>query len=257
MAVDRTLEPAFQADPLTSARDIEELRRDRREDLAALEDKLGYAFADRNTLRLALTHVGAAAHRNGSYQRLEFLGDRVLGLAIAAMLYSAYPQADEGELSRRLADLVRKESCAAVAAGWTIEPHIRLGAGERTSTALRHAILADLCEAIIGAVFVDGGFAEADALVRRAFEAQMLAPRRALRDPKTALQEWAQAKGLPIPLYREAARTGPDHAPVFTVAVIVGAYAEAGAEGASKRAAEQAAAAAFMRREGLAEADGP
>ena len=251
MAVDRALEPAVQADPLTSARE-KEIRRD---DLAGLEDALGYRFTDRDTLALALTHIGAATRRSGSYQRLEFLGDRVLGLAVAGMLYRTYPDADEGELSRRLADLVRKESCAAVAAGWSIETHIRLGAGERTSVALRHAILGDICEAIIGAVFLDGGFEQADALVRRAFEARMRAPRGPPRDPKTALQEWAQANGLSVPLYREVARTGPDHAPDFTVAVVLGAFTEAHARGSSKRAAEQAAAAAFMAREKLIEAD--
>jgi ribonuclease-3 len=222
-------------------------------DLADLEERLGYRFGDRRRLILALTHVGAAERRLGSYQRLEFLGDRVLGVAVAAMLYAAFPEADEGELSQRLAALVRKESCAAVADRWGLAAYIRLGAGEARNAMLKRAILGDICEAIIGAVFLDGGFEPAAALVRRAFEAQMQAPSRPLRDPKTTLQEWAQARGLAAPLYREIARSGPDHAPEFTVVVVVETHAEIEAKGTSKRGAEQAAAAAFLDREGLTE----
>ena len=218
---------------------------------ARLEASLGYVFADRDLLGLALTHVGAASRRQTSYQRLEFLGDRVLGLAIAAMLYDAFPEADEGELSRRLAELVRKESCAAVANRWGVEAHVRLAPGEKASAALKRAILGDICESIIGAVFLDGGFEPAKALVQRAFEAQMHALQGSLRDAKTALQEWAQANGLMVPAYRQTDRTGPDHVPEFTVAVTVERHAEAEAKGPSKRIAEQAAALAFMTREGL------
>ena len=220
--------------------------------LAELEARLGHTFARTDLLERALTHVGAAETRSGSYQRLEFLGDRVLGVVVAAMLHEAYPEAEEGELSRRLAALVRRETCTAVAEGWGIEPHIRLVTGERS--ALRRAILGDICEAVIGAVFLDGGLPAANALVRRDFSGRMQAPERSLRDPKTALQEWAQARKLPAPLYREITRSGPDHAPRFTVAVVVEEHAEAQAQGASKRLAEQAAAAAFMTREGIGEA---
>ena len=220
--------------------------------LAELEARLGHVFARADLLEQALTHVGAAGIRTASYQRLEFLGDRVLGVIVADMLYEAYPEAEEGELSRRLAALVRRETCAAVAEGWGIEPHIRLVAGERS--ALRRVILGDICEAVIGAMFLDGGLAAATALVRRDFSGRMQAPERPLRDPKTALQEWAQARKLPAPLYREITRSGPDHAPRFTVAVVVEDHADAQAQGASKRLAEQAAAAAFMTREGIGEA---
>lgn len=229
----------------------------RASDLHALEEQLGYTFSDRKQLILALTHVGAAERRLASYQRLEFLGDRVLGVVIAGMLYAAFPEADEGELSRRLADLVRKESCSAVADRWGLEAHIRLGAGEAKSGAksgsLKRAILGDVCEAVIGAVYLDGDFAAAAALVQRAFEDQMRAPLRPLRDPKTTLQEWAQARGRAAPVYRERDRTGPDHAPEFTVAVVIEGHAEVEAKGTSKRLAEQAAAAAFIAREGLTE----
>ena len=219
--------------------------------LPALEAHLGHVFARPDLLEQALTHVGAARTRSTSYQRLEFLGDRVLGVIVAAMLCEAFPDADEGELSRRLAALVRRETCAAVAEGWGVAPHIRLVAGERS--ALRRAILGDICEAVIGAVFLDGGLDAATALVRRDFAGRMQTPERALRDPKTALQEWAQGRKLPAPLYREIERSGPDHAPRFTVAVIVEAHVEAEAQGASKRLAEQAAAASFMAREGILE----
>ena len=220
--------------------------------LAELEARLGHVFARTDLLEQALTHVGAAVSRDMSYQRLEFLGDRVLGVVVAEMLYEAFPEAEEGELSRRLAALVRRETCTAVAEGWGIEPHIRLVAGERS--ALRRAILGDICEAVIGAMFLDGGLAAATALVRRDLSGRMKAPERPLRDPKTALQEWAQSRKLSAPLYREITRSGPDHAPRFTVAVIVEDHAEAQAQGASKRLAEQAAAAAFMTREGIGEA---
>ncbi len=219
-------------------------------DLAALETSLGHKFADRDLAYLALTHVSAAAARDGSYQRLEFLGDRVLGLVVSEMLYVSFPAADEGELSRRLADLVRRESCAEVAHEWGLENHVRLGESERQSGA-KDAILADICESVIGAVFLDGGYAAAKEVVARAFAPRMRAPRRPLRDPKTALQEWAQARGLETPLYRETGRTGPHHAPEFTVEVVVTGFPAEAAKGGSKRNAEQAAASAFLTREGI------
>jgi ribonuclease III len=219
-------------------------------DLGALETRLGHTFANRELAHLALTHVSAAAARDESYQRLEFLGDRVLGLAVSEMLYVSFPAADEGELSRRLADLVRRESCAEVAREWGLENHVRLGESERQSGA-KEAILADICESVIGAVFLDAGYRAARDVVERGFDARMRAPRRPLRDPKTALQEWAQARGLETPLYRETGRTGPHHAPEFTVEVVVTGFAGAIAKGASKRNAEQAAASAFLTREGI------
>jgi ribonuclease-3 len=153
-------------------------------------------------------------------------------------------------LSRRLADLVRRESCAEVAYEWGLENHVRLGESERQSGA-KDAILADICESVIGAVFLDGGYAAAKEVVARAFAPRMRAPRRPLRDPKTALQEWAQARGLETPLYRETGRTGPHHAPEFTVEVVVKGFAAEAARGGSKRNAEQAAASAFLTREGI------
>lgn len=229
-------------------------------DLSGLEHSLGHAFADRDLAVCALTHIsagsGAGGARSENYQRLEFLGDKVLGLVIADMLYLAYPRADEGELSRRLADLVRKETCAEVAAELAIGDHLRLGPGElQNGGRSRPAILADVCEALIGAMFVDGGFAAAAAAVDRLWRGRMLAPRRALRDPKTILQEWAQARGQATPAYREVDRSGPAHEPNFVVSVAVPGFAPAQGSGSSKRGAEQAAAVVFLAREGLQRLD--
>ncbi len=227
----------------------------RRVDDGALEARLGHVFADRSHLERALTHITAATSKEGrlgSYQRLEFLGDRVLGLAVASMLIDAYPKADEGELSRRLADLVRAETCAEIAEAMDLGPYLKLGSGEAGSGGRRKgAILADVCESVIGAVFVDGGYASGAALVDRFWRERLLAPTRPLRDAKTELQEWAQGRGLPAPHYREVARSGPDHNPQFRVAVLVDGFGEAEGAGRSKRAAEQSAAEALIAREGL------
>lgn len=222
--------------------------------IADLEQAIGHVFSDRALLTRALTHVSAApdAARSETYQRLEFLGDRVLGLAISDMLCAAFPEAAEGELSRRLADLVRKESCADVAIEWGAGPHLKLGEGEaQTGGRKKTAILGDVCEALIGAVFLDAGFEKAREIIAKAWTARMHAPRRPLRDPKTALQEWVQARGKPTPVYREISRSGPAHAPLFVIAVEIENMDSAEASGSSKRIAEQTAAQAFLIREGV------
>lgn len=224
-------------------------------DLADLEARLGHAFRDRRLLEHALTHMSAAppeAKRTGSYQRLEFLGDRVLGLCVAELLFKTYPDAEEGELSRRLADLVRKETCAELALAWAIGPHLKVGDGEASSGARKNrAILADACESIIGAVFLDGGYVAAQAMLEAGLGERLRHTASPARDAKTALQEWAQGQGLPTPSYAEVGRSGPDHAPVFKVAAHVPGSPDAVGEGRSKRLAEQAAAEHFLRREGL------
>jgi len=231
-----------------------------KDDVTALQARIGHVFADASLLERALTHVSAlpaqAQRRADSYQRLEFLGDRVLGLTVSDMLYEAFPEAEEGELSRRLADLVRKETCADVARGWGVGAVLRLGEGEaQTGGANKSAILGDICESLLGAVFLDAGYGAAEALVRRFFSEKMLNPVRPLRDPKTALQEWAQARGLPTPVYRQVGRSGPDHAPVFSIEVGVNGFEPALAEGSSKRFAEQASAQNFLEREGVVGGD--
>lgn len=234
------------------------MTRPREDQLAALEASVGHVFADKDLLLRALTHVSAAADRRHSYERFEFLGDRVLGLAIAHLLCESFPDESEGELSRRLAALVRKETCAEVAERWGVGPCLRLGEGEaQTGGRKKRAILGDVCEAIIGAVYLDAGAQAAEAVVRSAFSAHMAAAGHDLRDAKTALQEWAQGRRLAPPRYRTVGRSGPDHAPSFTVAVEIDGFALAEGDGASKRAAEQAAATAFMTREGVEDGRAP
>jgi ribonuclease III len=224
----------------------------RKPNIDALLDRLGYRFERRELLEEALTHVSAPNAGGQSYQRLEFLGDRVLGLAVAEMLYRTFPGAPEGELSRRLAELVRRESCAEVALSWDVGPYLKLGAGEVHSGERRNqTILADVTEAIIGAVFLDSGYDAASALVERSFKELLDAPRRPLRDPKSALQEWAQGQGLPTPTYAVVEQTGPDHAPQFRILVKVRGKESGLGTGSSKRIAEQAAARNLLLREGV------
>ncbi|MGU3493910.1 ribonuclease III [Xanthobacteraceae bacterium A53D] len=224
-------------------------------DLKALEARIGHTFADREQLVLALTHISAVKGANPrvrSYQRLEFLGDHVLGSVVSHMLYDTFPQAEEGELSRRLAELVREEACAEVAQDMGLGDYLLLGPGESQSGARqRRAILADVAEAVVAAAYVDGGYEAARKLVERFWRARLEAPRRPLRDPKTVLQEWAQGRGLPPPAYRDIGRTGPDHAPSFKVSVELPGLKPAEAEGGSKQTAQKAAAAAFLAREGV------
>ena len=223
--------------------------------MAATEARIGHKFADPSLLETAFTHVSALKsqrNRTDSYQRLEFLGDHVLGLIVSDMLYRAFPNADEGELSKRLAELVRKESCADVARSLGLADDIKLGAvGATTGARLRKSVLGDVCEAVIGAIYLDGDYAAAAEFVTRNWTEPMRKPRRPLRDPKTVLQEWAQGKGLPTPVYREVERTGPHHDPQFRVAVDLPGLAPAEGIGGSKRAAEKVAASVMIAREGV------
>jgi ribonuclease-3 len=222
--------------------------------LAVLETRIGHRFADRSLLERALTHASALAPdaaRLDSYQRLEFLGDRVLGLAVAGMLFARFADAPEGHLSRALADMVRKETCAAVATELDLGAVLRIGKGERrTGLARKETVLGDACEALLGAVYLDAGFQAAAALVERLWAPRL--PELAAGagpDPKTALQEWAHTQGLAEPRYLEQARSGPDHAPRFRIAAVVEGLAPAEGEGTSKRAAERDAAARLLARE--------
>jgi ribonuclease-3 len=221
----------------------------------AIEQRIGHAFADPSLLATAFTHVSAlksSRNRADSYQRLEFLGDHVLGLIVSVMLYRAFPKADEGELSKRLANLVRKEACADVAKSLGFNEGIKLGTvGAGAGARLRNSVLGDICEAVIGAVFLDGGYSAAAQFVERNWTERMHKPIRPLRDPKTVLQEWAQGKGLPTPVYREVERTGPHHDPQFRVAVELPGLTPAEGVGGSKRAAEKLAASVLLAREGV------
>lgn len=222
---------------------------------AAVEFRIGHKFKNRALLDAALTHVTAlrsGKSRAESYQRLEFLGDHVLGLAVADMLYRAFPKASEGELSKRLSDLVRKETCYDVAVELGLGDAVRLGSvSGNARERLRDGLLGDICEAVIGAIYVDGGHATANEFILRNWTERMRRPARPLRDPKTILQEWAQGRGLPTPAYREIERTGPHHDPRFRIAVDVTGLEPSEGLGTNKRAAEQAAASAMLVRENV------
>lgn len=223
--------------------------------MATLARRLDYEFGDPELLRVALTHASALAPTEGgtgSYQRLEFLGDRVLGLVVASMLHYHFPNADEGELARRFNHMVKRETCAEIAGELEIGDAMRIGQSEaQTGGRQKTALLADICEAIIASIYLDGGFPAAETFVRRLWEPRMLSWSGPLRDAKTTLQEWAQSKGLPTPKYDVISREGPDHAPRFIVGVSVKGLKQGEGPGGSKRIAEQNAAEAVLRREGV------
>jgi ribonuclease-3 len=224
--------------------------------VTALERRIGHEFSDRKLLLTALTHASAmgdfTAPVRASYQRLEFLGDRVLALVVAEMLLEAFPRAPEGELAQRLNGLVRNETCADVALALDIGQAIRLGGGEAQSGGRwKAAILGDVCEAVIGALHLDGGIDAARRFIAANWRERMLNWHGPLRDAKTTLQEWVQARGLPTPTYRIVDRSGPDHAPVFAVEVAIENTETARGEGRSRRDAEQDAATILLRREGV------
>ncbi len=224
-----------------------------------LEVTLGYRFKDRALFERALTHSsvrsnGRTAARNitSDNQRLEFLGDRVLGLVIAELLTETLPSANEGDLARRFNYLVRGETCAVVARGWSIGSHLVLSESEAESGGRdKENILADACEAMLAAIFMEAGFDTARKVVRQHWAPLLNSLPSEPADAKSTLQEWAQAQGLPVPVYREIKREGPDHAPVFTAEVRIDHKRGATGSGANKRAAEQEAATALLLRSGV------
>jgi ribonuclease-3 len=224
------------------------------EDLAQV---IGYAFAHPELLEEALTHPSALVpeprrgrrrkppHR--SYERLEFLGDRVLGLVIADLLWRRFEREPEGDLTRRHTHLVRRETLARIANTIGLGPHLVLSRAEAAAGAAGNpGILADVCEALIAAIYLDGGFEAASGFVCRFWEPLIAEMEEPPRDPKTALQEWAQARGLALPTYELLATNGPDHAPLFTVAAGVAGGDRATATASSKRIAEARAAAMLL-----------
>ena len=219
--------------------------------LAEIEAKIAYNFTDISRLLMALTHVSAITGvdaRLHSYQRLEFLGDHVLGLTASDMLYKAFPQAEEGELSKRLAELVRSETCAEIALELGLDLPLRLGQSEMNAGVRKKtAVLGDICEAVFGAVYLDGGFIPADRLIRRLLEKRMHNPTRPLQDAKTHLQEWAQKKFGLVPTYTVTAESGPMHAREFAVEVSVEGKMMGSGSGRSKKEAELAAAAQALK----------
>jgi ribonuclease-3 len=223
--------------------------------IAQLQSRLDYRFGAPDLLELALTHASVAegARKQADNERLEFLGDRVLGLMIAEALMVAFPEASEGELSRRFHSLVSREACADVARQLELGPALRLAAGETKSGGRSNpTILGDACEALIAAVYIDGGY---DAVVR-CFEPLW---QKALTDsgdawranPKSFLQEWAVANGKAPPVYSLVERKGPDHAPIFTIEALIDGFSPQSATGRSRQDAEKAAALGLIQREGL------
>lgn len=231
----------------------------RAEAVAALETRLGHRFKDKALLERALTHasVGKGApvgiHGPRDNERLEFLGDRVLGLLVAERLSAQFPTADEGQLSSSLHALVDKAACARVGEALGVGPALRLSPGETKTGGRRKAgVIADAVEAILAAVYLDGGLDAAKAVFERAWSDELAAPpSRTVTNPKSALQEWAQGLGRPLPTYRVADRTGSDHAPTFTVEVSVQDVQPLTAQGRSRQEAEKAAATALLKREGV------
>ena len=217
-----------------------------RRDPAELETILDYRFRDDSVLIRALSH--SSLKKTGSdpsYERLEFLGDRVLGLIVAELLIEQFPDSPEGKLAPRLAALVSGSTLADVSRTLGLGNFIRMTDGEvAAGTNDRASVLADCCEAVIGAVYRDGGLEAATTLVRRFWEplVETVEPNVA----KTELQEWAQGRGLPLPRYTVVDRQGPAHAPVFTIELEVSGREPARATGSSKQAAEQAAAAEML-----------
>jgi ribonuclease-3 len=211
-------------------------------------DVLGHAFADPALLARALTHRSMGADNN---ERLEFLGDRVLGLAVAEHLYRAHPAEPEGQLNRRFQLLVSRETCAAVARDLGVPAHVRLQAQARADGGLESDnILGDTLEAIIGAIFLDAGLAAAADFVARGFASRLGIEAQVTKHPKSALQEWALARSLPSPAYELVKRSGPHHAPRFRVRLTVGDLTPVEAMGGSKQEAETEAARQFLESVG-------
>lgn len=222
-----------------------------------LEAEIGYQFDDPELLQLALTHASVDAgntlrstHHN---ERLEFLGDRVLGLAIASMLYEKFPDFDEGELAQRYNAQVRKEACAEIALVIDLGSYLKFGPSEiKSGGRNKKTILGDACEALIGAIYIDGGFTKAQDFITRYWTTRLnTTDSNKIIDAKTTLQEWAQAQGLKPPHYEQRERTGPDHAPQFTITAEIEGKPKSEGQGASKRHAEQDAARAFLISAGI------
>ncbi len=216
-------------------------------ELKAFCARLGHDFADPSLLIEAVTHPSVSSPTKSDNQRLEFLGDRVLGLVMAEALLSADKGAAEGLLAPRFNALVRKETCADVAQQIDLGVVLRLGRSEMLSGGRRKtALLGDAMEAIIAAVYADAGFETARDLVLRLWGERISSVEADARDPKTTLQEWAQGRGLKPPVYQQTGRSGPDHAPVFEITAKLPDGTEAKASAGSKRQAEQAAAKALL-----------
>ena len=218
-------------------------------DLQAFQKRIGHDFARPELLLRAITHSSVSSPTRGDNQRLEFLGDRGLGLVMAEALFSKDRDASEGQLAPRFNALVRKETCADVARQVDLGAVLKLGRSEQLSGGRRkQALLGDAMEAVIAALYLDAGLDIAREIILRLWGERIDTAEARARDAKTALQEWAQGRGMAPPRYVETGRSGPDHAPVFTISARLDNGAEASASANSKRQAEQAAAADLLAR---------
>ncbi|UWQ22896.1 ribonuclease III [Jannaschia sp. W003] len=216
-------------------------------ELEAFQDRLGHRFAQPELLVRAVTHASFSSDQRPSNERMEFLGDRVLGLVMAEALMEGDREAPEGQLAPRFNALVRKETCAAIAREIDLGAVLRLGKSERmTGGRRKEALLGDGVEALIAGVYMDAGFQKAREVVLALWGGRIDAVEDDARDPKTTLQEWAQGRGMAPPRYEVVDRSGPDHAPTFVIRASLGDGREATGEAAAKRAAEQAAAKALL-----------
>jgi ribonuclease III len=237
------VEPLLQPDLILSR-----LSPSRFEDVTT---RIGYRFQDQDLLVEALTH-GSTQKHTGDYQRLEFLGDRVLGLIIAEHLFRTYPGHGEGELTAIHSGLVRGQACAKAGDTIGLSDFLIIGTGERAKGMnLNRTLLGDVMEALVAAIYLDGGFEAARAFVLQAWDKLLDHPSVAVKDAKTFLQEWALARALPIPSYAMVSREGPEHEPVFVVSVTVDGKEPATGTAKSKRGAEMDAADNFLKREGI------
>lgn len=215
--------------------------------MEALQKRIAYHFRDIKLLERALTHPSLAKKENN--QRLEFLGDAVIALVVARILYDLFPNEQEGELARRQADLVRGETLAQVARSMGLGDVLKVATSEIQSGGRDNSSnLEDAIEALIGAIYLDGGIAAVEAFAIPLWRELAQNVTSAPKDAKTALQEWAQGRGLPLPTYNVVETTGSAHAPVFTIEVTVQGYESAAATAASKRAAQQEAAGILLER---------
>jgi ribonuclease-3 len=222
------------------------------EERAELEKAIGHTFTEKQWLDRALTHSSTGLAKGANYERLEFLGDRVLGLCVAELLFKTFRAAPEGELSVRLNQLVSADSCALVADEMELHRFIRTGADVKKLTGKRMMnVRADVVESLIAAIYMDGGLEAARAFIIKHWESRATRADGARRDAKTELQEWAHAKFGLTPAYRIDERSGPDHEPRFTVTVDVPGVAPETGVDRSKRAAEQVAATKMLEREGV------
>ena len=215
-----------------------------------LEDRLGYSFSNASLLECALTHTSHAdaSHGKHDFERLEFLGDAVLGMVVSEMLYHHYPDEREGDLAKRKSALVSRKTLVKIAKLWGLDQAVRLSRREEAAGGREtRSTLEDACEAVLGAIYLDGGFLVVKELIERAWGEEAQHYIKPPKDARTELQEWAQGRGLPLPEYDEVARSGEAHAPVFVIEVRVDGYKAEKGEGVSKKQASANAAKAMLK----------